>query len=60
MVTSIQESINKIKSEYPYCVKDILEDDQKVKHKKVELEELLKQYKELVETYNIKIEEMLR
>ena len=60
MLGSIKESIDKIKSEYPYCVKDILEDDQKVKHKKVELEELLKQYKELVETYNIKIEEMLR
>ena len=60
MVTSIQESINKIKSEYPYCVKDILEDEKKVEQKKAELEELLKQYMELVETYNAKIKEMLR
>lgn len=60
MVASIQESITKIKSEYPYCVKDILEDEKKVEQKKAELEELLKQYKELAETYNAKIKEMLR
>lgn len=60
MVTSIQESINKIKSEYLYCVKDILEDEKKVEQNKAELEELLKQYMELVETYNAKIKEMLR
>ena len=60
MVATIQESITKIKSEYPYCVKDILEDEKKVEQKKAELEELLKQYKELAETYNAKIKEMLR
>lgn len=60
MLGSIKESIDKIKSEYPYCVKDILEDEQKVERKKAELEEILKQYKELVEIYNAKIEEMLR
>jgi len=60
MVATIQESITKIKSEYPYNVKDILEDEKKVEQKKVELEELLKQYKELAETYNAKIKEMLR
>ncbi|MGN0328529.1 MAG: hypothetical protein ACI4D4_06075 [Lachnospira sp.] len=56
----IRESINKIKSEYPYCVKDILEDEKKVEQKKMELEEILKQYKELIEAYNAKIKEMLR
>ena len=60
MVATIQESITKIKSEYPYCVKDILEDEKKVEQKKAELEELLKQYKELAETYNARIKEMLR
>ena len=60
MLTFIKESIAKIKSDYPYCVKDILEDENKVEQKKTELEELLKQYKQLVETYNAKIEEMLR
>lgn len=60
MVAIIQESITKIKSDYPYNVKDILEDEKKVEQKKAELEELLKQYKELAETYNAKIKEMLR
>ena len=60
MVSSIGESITKIKSEYPYNVKDILEDEKKVEQKKAELENLLKQYKELAETYNAKIKEMLR
>ena len=60
MVATIQESITKIKSDYPYNVKDILEDEKKVEQKKTELEELLKQYKELAETYNAKIKEMLR
>lgn len=60
MLVFVQESITKIKSEYPYCVKDILEDEKKVEQKKSEFEELLKQYKELAETYNAKIKEMLR
>ena len=60
MVATIQECITKIKSDYPYNVKDILEDEKKVEQKKAELEELLKQYKELAETYNAKIKEMLR
>lgn len=60
MVATIQESITKIKSDYPYNVKDILEDEKKVEQKKTELEELLKQYKELAETYNARIKEMLR
>ncbi len=60
MHAAIKESIEKIKSEYPYCVKDILEDEQKVEQKKAELEDLLKQYKELIDTYKAKIEEMLR
>lgn len=60
MIATIQESITKIKSEYPYNVKDILEDETKVEQRKAELEKLLEQYKELVETYNAKIKEMLR
>ena len=60
MIGSIKESIAKIKSEYPYCVKEILEDAQKVEQKKAELEELIKQYKELAEAYKTKIDEMMR
>ena len=60
LLASIKESIDEIKNKYPYSVKDILEDEKKVEQKKAELEELLKQYMELVETYNAKIKEMLR
>lgn len=60
MLRSMKESIDKIKSDYPYKVKDILEDEKKVEQKKAELEELLKQYKKIAETYNAKIKEMLR
>lgn len=60
MIAFVKDSITKIKSEYPYCMKDVLEDEEKVEQRKEELEELLKQYKKLAETYNIKINEMLR
>ena len=56
----IRESIEKIKSEYPYNMKEILEDEVKVSQKKAELEEALSQYKELITGYKLKIEEMLR
>ena len=36
MVATIQECITKIKSDYPYNVKDILEDEKKVEQKKAE------------------------
>lgn len=60
LLKSVHESIAKIKSEYPYCVKDILEDEEKIRLKKEELQEILNQYKELIEIYKSKIEEMLR
>ena len=61
------EEYKKISEEYgvSYEINDffwpaILEDEKKVEQKKAELEELLNQYKELAETYNAKIKEMLR
>lgn len=59
-IKSIQDSIQKIKSEYPYAMKDILDDEEKRKKKRAELEEILRQYKELIEAYKAKIEEMMR
>ena len=49
-----------IKSEYPYTMKDILEDTEKTEQKKQELENILEQYNELISIYKAKIEEMLR
>ena len=60
LLASIKESIDEIKNKYPYSVKDILEDEEKVEQKRLELEEILNEYKRLIKMYNAKIEEMLR
>lgn len=60
LLKSIRESIDNIKSEYPYTMKDILEDTEKTEQKKQELENILEQYNELISIYKAKIEEMIR
>ena len=60
LLKSIRDSIESIKSEYPYTIKDILEDTEKTEQKKQELEGILEQYNELISIYKAKIEEMLR
>lgn len=60
LLKSIRESIDHIKSEYPYTMKDILEDTEKTQQKKQELENIIEQYNELISIYKAKIEEMLR
>ena len=60
LLKSIRDSIENIKSEYPYTMKDILEDTEKTEQKKQELESILEQYNELISIYKAKIEEMLR
>lgn len=60
LLKNIRDSIEKIKSEYPYIMKNIIEDAEKTAQKKQELESILNQYKELILIYKEKIEEMLR
>lgn len=60
LLESIRESIENIKSEYPYTMKDILEDTKKTEQKKQELESVIEQYNELISIYKAKIEEILR
>ncbi|MEE0305658.1 MAG: hypothetical protein U0H47_05120 [Eubacterium sp.] len=60
LLKSIRESIDNIKSEYPYTMKDILEDTEKTEQKKQKLENVLEQYNELISIYKAKIEEMIR
>lgn len=60
LLKSIRESMDAIKSAYPYTMKGILEDTEKTAQKKQELEGILKQYNELISIYKAKIEEMLR
>lgn len=60
LLKAIRDSIEKIKSEYPYTMKEILENKEKTEQKKQELESILRQYNELISIYKAKIEEMMR
>lgn len=60
LIQIIKESIEKIKSEYPYTVKDIVLDPEKIAARKAEVEIVLHQYEEAISAYSLKIEEMLR
>ena len=60
LLKSIRESIDNIKTEYPYTMKDIVEDTEKPEQKKQELESIIKQYNELIVILKTKIKEMLR
>lgn len=60
LVKSIKESIEKIKSEYPYTIKEIVESEEKTAERRQTLESILKQYEEIIEIYKTRINEMLR
>ena len=60
LLKAIRDSIEQIKSEYPYTMKEIIEDEEQTKHKKQELEIILGQCNELISIYKAKIEEMIR
>lgn len=59
-IESVRDSIEKIKSEYPYTLKDIIDDEEKTEQKRLELEKILEQYNELISVYTARIDEMLR
>ena len=60
LLDRVQKSVAKIKSEYPYTMKEVLEDEQKVQQIRQEYEDILDQYEEMVFLYRTKIEELLR
>ncbi len=60
LLQSVKQSIEKIKSEYPYNQKELLRDAAKTEAKKQELSKLIQQYESMVAAYQQKIEEMLR
>ena len=59
-IESVRDSIEKIKTEYPYTLKDIIDDEEKTEQKKQELEKILGQYNELISVYTARVDEMLR
>ncbi len=60
MVKKTNEIIEKIKSEYPYTMKALISNTEKIDELRDELEEKIDKLKELYDFYNLKIEEMLK
>ena len=60
LLERVKKEIGKIKTEYPYTMKEFLEDSEKLERRREELEKILEQYQELAAFYRTKIEEMLR
>ncbi len=60
MTVSIQEDISKIKSSYPYTMKDLIEDEEKIAVRKGEIENILTQYNDGIALYQARIDELMR
>lgn len=56
----LHESIAKIKSEYPYTMKELIHNQEKITARKAELNELIREYQEAAQVYKRRIKEMLR
>lgn len=56
----IREQITEIKSEYPYTMKDLVDDPEQITKKKAELEETINELKEAYDIYAARLKEMLR
>ena len=56
----IREQIANIKSEYPYTMKELVNDTEQVAEKRAELEDKISELKEVYDLYAARLEEMLR
>jgi len=56
----IREQISEIKATYPYTMKDLVEDPEKIAEKKKELEDTINELKEAYDLYATRLKEMLR
>lgn len=59
MLADVREQIAAIKSRFPYTVKDIVEDPEKERQRREEIESALAQYQELIRIYKARLAEML-
>lgn len=60
ILQNIKDSIDTIKSEYPYTYKEFVNNKEKIAERRAEIEETLCQYVEAISIYKARIEEMLR
>lgn len=59
IISNIHKNIAEIKDSFPYTVKDIVENKEKEESHRENLENILKQYEELIEIYEAKLADML-
>ncbi len=60
LIQTVNKRIASIKSEYPYILKPLVEDPDKIEEKKAELQAYTQELKEVLAAYTSKIAEMLR
>lgn len=59
LLADVKAEIAKIKSEYPYTVKEVVQDEKKAEECRGQLEGLLKQYQESIAYYKAKIQQIV-
>ena len=60
LIDSVRDSINEIKNDYPYILKDLISSEEKIAERRKELEELYEEYQRAIIIYQAKIKEMTR
>ena len=60
LLENVREEIQTIKSEYPYTMKELLADDEKVEARKRELELIISKYEEIAGVYKARIDELMK
>ena len=60
IVETIRSQIAKIKAEYPYNLKELVEDPEKIEAKRVEFEQLIEELAGVYESYDARLKELLR
>lgn len=60
LIKEIREDIIKIKSEYPYTMKSLIQDPDKIKEKKEELEGTIEEWKKALDLYKSKALDIMR
>ena len=60
LIQNMESRIREIKSEYPYTMKSLVENPEKIKALQAELRERIEQLNELLSLYMARIEELLR
>ena len=60
LVQDVNNRITEIKSDYPYCVKSLIQNPAQIAQRKAELESEIKQLQEILAAYEVRLEEILR